>query len=153
MYFSPSLYFSHQTSPLSSSPTPSFFFSFLSSPPPGLRLPPSLNGLQQLHFQQPSQSGLPTQNQVPVPGEHRPDGLGHMSVRQPLARPTPPTNRPTDRPTAQDSKPSSSSTAASHLLSEYFPSLPRELHLPMNICPTLQPQFVSHRTSKTGQKH
>lgn len=82
-------------------------------PPPGLGLPPSLHSLQQLHLQQPSQSGLATQDQVPVPGEHRPHGLGHMSLRRPLA---PPTDRLTNRPTAQDSKPSSSTAASASFL-------------------------------------
>lgn len=55
-------------------------FMVLLSSPAGLGLTASLHGLQQLHVQQPAQPGLATQDQVPVPGEHRPHGLGHMSI-------------------------------------------------------------------------
>lgn len=64
--------------------TPSLSFS-----PAGLRLPPPLHGLQQLHLQQPTQPGVPSQDKVPVPGEHRPDGLGYISPPPPPSLPPP----------------------------------------------------------------
>lgn len=48
------------------------------SGPAGLGLAASLHCLQQLHLQQPAQSGLTAQDQVSLLGEHGPCGLGHM---------------------------------------------------------------------------
>lgn len=94
--------------------------------PPGFGLPTPLHGLQQLHLQQPSQPGLPTQDQVPVLGEHRKDGLGHMSPQRSI-RPPSPTHRLThQRPTHRQHRTPNSPTLP---FLNIVPSLPRELHL------------------------
>lgn len=64
---------------------------FFSSSSSGLGLPPSFHGLQQLHLQQPPQPGVPTQDQVPLPGEHGQNGVGHMSP-PPFPQPPHPTH-------------------------------------------------------------
>lgn len=72
--------------------------------PPGLRLSEALDSFQQLQPEQPSQPSVTSEDQEPLPGEHRPRDLGPLNCFGPHpGHPTPiprilPT--PTPRPAA-----------------------------------------------------